>query len=69
MGLWAVPDIEKEGDVKLHSLVSTSHYLGIIKKTLSEKKIKTKWFYNYADTEEFKNKFLITIKSLIALKK
>ena len=69
MGLWAVPDIEKEGDVKLHSLVSVSHYLGIIKKTLSDKKIKTKWFYNYADTDEFKNKFLITVKSLIAQKK
>jgi len=69
MGLWAVPDIEKEGDVKLHSLVSVSHYLGIIKKTLSNKKIKTKWFYNYADTDEFKNKFLVTIKSLIAQKK
>ena len=69
MGLWAVPDIEKEGDVKLHSLVSVSHYLGIIKKTLSDKKIKTKWFYNYADTDEFKNKFLITVKSLITQKK
>ena len=69
IGVWAVPDIEKEGDVRLHSLVSTSHYLGIIKKTLSDRKIKTKWFYNYADTEEFKNKFLITIKSLIAQKK
>ena len=69
IGIWAVPDIEKEGGVKLHSLVSTSHYLGIIKKTLSDRKIKTKWFYNYADTEEFKNKFLITIKSLITQKK
>lgn len=69
MGLWAVPDNEKEGDVKLHSLVSVSHYLGIIKKVLHEKKIKTKWFYNYGDTQEFKNKFLITIKSLIAQKK
>ena len=69
IGVWAVPDIEKEGGVKLHSLVSTSHYLGIIKKTLSDRKIKTKWFYNYADTEEFKNKFFITIKSLIAQKK
>ena len=69
IGVWAVPDIEKEGGVKLHSLVSTSHYLGIIKKTLSARKIKTKWFYNYADTDEFKNKFLITVKSLIAQKK
>ena len=69
IGVWAVPDIEKEGGVKLHSLVSTSHYLGLIKKTLSKRKIKTKWFYNYADTDEFKNKFLITVKSLIAQKK
>ena len=69
MGLWAVPDLENEGDVKLHSLVSVSHYLGIIKKILHEKKIKTKWFYNYGDTDEFKNKFLITLRSLIADKK
>jgi len=69
IGLWAVPDYEKEGDVKLHSLVSVSHYLGIIKKNLNHKNIKTKWFYNYADTDEFKNKFLITINSLIAQKK
>ena len=64
-----MPDIENEGDVKLHSLVSTSHFLGIIKKVLKDKNIKTKWFYNYADTEEFIQKFLITIRSLIALKK
>ena len=38
-------------------------------KVLSDKKITTKWFYNYANTEEFKSKFLITIKSLVALKK
>ena len=69
MGLWAVPDLENEGDVKLHSLVSVSHYLGIIKKILHEKKIKTKWFYNYGNTDEFKNKFLITLRSLIADKK
>ena len=69
MGLWAVPDLENEGDVKLHSLVSVSHYLGIIKKILHEKKIKTKWFYNYGDTDEFKNKFLITLRSLVADKK
>ena len=69
IGIWAVPDLETEGDVKLHSLVSTSHFLGIIKKILFEKKIKTKWFYNYANTDEFKNKFIITIKSLIGLKK
>jgi len=69
IGIWAVPDKENEGDVKLHSLVSTSHFLGIIKKLLVDKNIKTKWFYNYANTEEFIQKFLITIKSLIALKK
>ena len=69
MGLWAVPDLENEGDVKLHSLVSVSHYLGIIKKILHEKKIKTKWFYNYGNTDEFINKFLITLKALIADKK
>ena len=69
IGVWAVPDLETEGDVKLHSLVSTSHYLAMIKKVLSDKKITTKWFYNYADTEEFKNKFSITVRSLVALKK
>ena len=69
MGIWAVPDIETEGDVKLHSLVSTSHFLAMIKKVLSDKKITTKWFYNYADTEEFKSKFFITIRSLVDLKK
>jgi len=69
MGIWAVPDIEVEGDVKLHSLVSTSHYLAMIKKVLSDKDITTKWFYNYADTDEFINKFSVTIRSLVAFKK
>ena len=36
IGIWAVPDLEHEGDVKLHSLVSTSHFLGIIKKVLKD---------------------------------
>ena len=69
MGIWAVPDIETEGDVKLHALVATSHYLAMIKKVLADKKITTKWFYNYADTDEFINKFSITIRALVALKK
>ena len=41
----------------------------MIKKVLADKKITTKWFYNYADTEEFKNKFSVTVRSLVALKK
>ena len=69
IGLWAVPDPQKEGGVRLHSLVSTTHFLGIIKKNLKQKKIKTKWFYNFANTKEFQNKFLITLRSLIATKK
>src|SRR6056300_310837 len=44
IGVWAIPDIEKEGDVRLHSLVSTSHYLGIIKKTLYDEKLKQNGF-------------------------
>ena len=44
MGLWAVPDLENEGDVKLHSLVSVSHYLGIIKKYFMKKKLKLNGF-------------------------
>ena len=69
IGLWAVPDPQKEGGVRLHSLVSTTHFLGIMKKNLKQKKIKTKWFYNFANTKEFQNKFLITLRSLIATKK
>ena len=69
IGLWAIPDPKDEGEVRLHSLVSTSHFLGIIKKNLKDKKIKTKWFYNFANTNEFQNKFFITLRSLIATKK
>ena len=68
IGLWATPEPEKSGDIKLHSFVSMSHFASILKRYLGHEHIPFKWFYGHVETDEFKERFRITIQALTAVK-
>jgi L-fucose isomerase-like protein len=68
LGLWATPDPEREGGVKLHSFVSMSHFASILKRHLHQENIPFKWFYGHVETEEFQRRFGITVRALTAVK-
>jgi len=68
IGLWATPDPELEGEIKLHSVLTVSHYASIIKRFLKDEAIPFKWFYDHVETESFQNPFAVTIRALTAVK-
>ncbi len=68
LGLWATPDPEQEGEIKLHSVVSMSHFAAILKRYLKHEDIPFKWFYGHVETEEFLARFAVTIRALKAVK-
>ena len=68
LGLWATPDPEQEGEIKLHSVVSMSHFASILKRYLKHEDIPFKWFYGHVETEQFRDRFDVTIRALTAVK-
>lgn len=68
IGLWGTPDPEQEGEIKIHSVVSLSHFASIIKRYLKHENIPFKWFYGHVETTEFQTRFAVTIRALTAVK-
>ena len=68
IGLWGTPDPEQEGEIKIHSLVSMSHFASILKRYLKHENIPFKWFFGHVETEEFRDRFAVTIRALTAVK-
>src|SRR3954453_16942444 len=68
LGLWATPEPEQSGDIKLHSFVSMSHFASILKRYLGHEHIPFKWFYGHVETDQFRQRFEITIRALTAIK-
>lgn len=68
MGLWATPEPHSDGDIKLHSFVSMSHFASILTATLIDAHIPFKWFYGHVEDDEFQRPFGITVRALIAVK-
>ncbi len=68
LGLWATPDPEQEGEIKIHSLVSMSHFASILKRYLKHENIPFKWFYGHVETAEFRDRFAVTVRALTAVK-
>ncbi|MCY4538338.1 MAG: hypothetical protein OXE52_08935 [Chloroflexi bacterium] len=67
LGLWATPDPEQDGEIKLHSVVSMSHFASILKRYLKHENIPFKWFYGHVETEQFRDRFAVTIRALTAV--
>ncbi len=68
LGLWATPDPEQDGEIKIHSVVSMSHFASILKRYLKHEHIPFKWFYGHVETEQFRERFAVTIRALTAVK-
>lgn len=68
MGLWATPEPHPDGDIKLHSFVSMSHFASILAQTLKGEHIPFKWFYGHVESAEFQRAFGITVRALTAFK-
>lgn len=68
MGIWATPDPHQEGEIKIHGLVVVNQYASILKRYLRHNDVPFKWFYDHVETERFKKRFGITIRSLKAIK-
>jgi L-fucose isomerase-like protein len=68
LGLWATPEPERDGDIKLHSFVSMSHFASILKKDLAHENIPFKWFYGHVESEEFQRRFGVTVRALTGVK-
>ncbi len=68
LGLWATPDPEQDGEIKIHSVVSMSQFASILKRYLKHENIPFKWFYGHVETEEFRERFAVTIRALTAAK-
>jgi L-arabinose isomerase len=68
LGLWATPEPERDGDIKLHSFVSMSHFASILKRDLAAEHIPFKWFYGHVETDEFRRRFGVTVRALTGVK-
>ena len=68
IGLWGTPDPEQEGEIKIHSLVSMSHFAAILKRYLKHERIPFKWFFGHVETDDFQRRFAVTIRALTAVK-
>lgn len=68
MGIWAVPEPTRDGDIKLHSLVSMNLYTSIMRLCRDGSAPAAKWFYGEADSELFKNRFSVTLGALRGIK-
>ena len=68
LGLWSVPDPQRDGPVQLHSMVSMSHYASLIKSYFKDREIPFKWFFGNPEQEKFATRFAVTVKALRAEK-
>ena len=68
LGLWGTPDPHQEGEIKIHSLVSLSHFASILKRYLKHENIPFKWFFGHVETADFQDRFAVTIRALTAVK-
>lgn len=68
IGLWSLPDPSLNGEVQLHSLVALNEHASILKRYLKHRHIPFKWFYDHVDTDMFKRRFGITVRTLTAVK-
>ena len=68
VGIWSIPE-RKDGPVMFNSFCSNNMYQGINDKYLRDYRIKSKWFYGFADDARFRRRLSVTVKALGAIKK
>jgi L-fucose isomerase-like protein len=68
IGIWAVPEPTKNGVLQLNSFCGLNMVGTIIANYFTEYDIPFKWFYDYPDTQLFKDRLRITMKAIRAIK-
>ena len=68
IGVWAVPEPTKSGVLQLNSFCGLNMVGTIIANYFTEYDIPFKWFYDYPDTQLFKDRLRITICAMRAIK-
>ena len=68
VGFWAIPEGAVDGAVPFNSLCSINMHMGIVAHYLRDYKIRVKWFYGYAQDDEFVRRLQITVRALTAIK-
>lgn len=68
LGLWAIPEGVDSGIVPFNSMCSINMHQAIIYHYFKDLNVKVKWFYGYAESEQFRKRLLITVMALRAIK-
>ena len=68
LGFWSVPEPIRTGDIQLNNFVSLNMSMSISKKVRDTSKIPIRWFHGHANSDDFKKKLSLTLKTLTALK-
>ncbi|MDW7657397.1 MAG: hypothetical protein SCM11_09515 [Bacillota bacterium] len=68
IGLWAIPEPSSSGEVPLNSFCSINMQAGILKQYYGEEDIKYKWYFGWTDNYLFRERLLITLSALRAIK-
>jgi len=68
LGLWALPEPETTGPLRLNSLCGANLFAGILGTYLAERDVRYKWFFGFADSQLFQERFDPTIRALKAIK-
>lgn len=68
LGIWAVPETTASGPLPLNSICATNLYMSEVGIYAREYKNPVKWFYGFADDEDFNQRLRVTLRALTALK-
>lgn len=69
LGLWSVPEPTRDGVLQLNSFCGTNMLGSIVGNYLRAHRIPFKWFYGLPGSEQFLERFRITLRALQALKR
>lgn len=68
IGIWAVPEPTTDGVLQQNSFCGLNMLGSIVANYLREYNLPFKWFYGYPETGLFRDRFLVTLRALRAIK-
>lgn len=68
LGIWAVPETTDSGPLPLNSICAMNLYMSEVDVYAPDYDQPLKWFYGFADDEDFIERLTVTIRALTALK-
>jgi L-fucose isomerase-like protein len=69
LGLWSVPEPTRDGVLQLNSFCGTNMLGAIVGNYLRHHRIPFKWFYGLPGSDQFLERFRVTLRALHALKR